>query len=117
MTIAAMASIIPMTLTTANAGAPAGPAVKQRVLAIELGAPFRDNAVLQRDMKVPVWGWSDAGNSVTVEFAGQPPYHPMNAPSITSPKKQIPSSLTYCLQELICLIRCVIVRDALVWPR
>jgi hypothetical protein len=22
----------------------------------------------------------------------QPPYHPMNAPSITSPKKQIPSN-------------------------
>mgnify|MGYP006090453927 CR=1 FL=1 len=23
---------------------------------------------------------------------GEPPYHPMKAPSITSPKKQIPSS-------------------------
>ena len=40
-------------------------------LAIELGAPFRDNAVLQREMKVPVWGWSKPGTTVTVEFAGQ----------------------------------------------
>jgi hypothetical protein len=39
--------------------------------AIELGAPFCDNAVLQRDMKVPVWGWSKPGVEVTVEFAGQ----------------------------------------------
>ena len=39
--------------------------------AIELGAPFRDNAVLQRDMKLPVWGWSKPGTTVTVELAGQ----------------------------------------------
>lgn len=38
---------------------------------IELGAPFRDNAVLQREMKLPVWGWSNPGTKVTVEFAGQ----------------------------------------------
>ena len=40
-------------------------------LAIELGAPFRDSAVLQRDMKVPVWGWSAPGTTVTVAFFGQ----------------------------------------------
>ena len=39
--------------------------------AIELGAPFGDNAILQRDMEVPVWGWSQPGTAVTVEFAGQ----------------------------------------------
>jgi sialate O-acetylesterase len=39
--------------------------------AIELGAPFRDDAVLQREMKLPVWGWSKPGTKVTVEFAGQ----------------------------------------------
>ena len=39
--------------------------------AIELGAPFADNAVLQRQMKLPVWGWSKPGTTVTVEFAGQ----------------------------------------------
>ncbi|MFM9962630.1 MAG: sialate O-acetylesterase [Planctomycetaceae bacterium] len=40
-------------------------------LAIELGAPFGDNAVLQRGVPLPVWGWSKPGTSVTVEFAGQ----------------------------------------------
>lgn len=39
--------------------------------AIEMGAPFRDGAVLQREMKVPVWGWSEPGTQVTVEFATQ----------------------------------------------
>ncbi len=39
--------------------------------AIQLGAPFRDNAVLQRGMKVPVWGWGEPGAKVTVTFAGQ----------------------------------------------
>jgi Carbohydrate esterase, sialic acid-specific acetylesterase len=39
--------------------------------AIELGSPFRDNAILQREKDVPVWGWSKPGTSVTVEFAAQ----------------------------------------------
>jgi len=39
--------------------------------AIQLGAPFCNNAVLQRDMEVPVWGWCKPGTKVTVEFAGQ----------------------------------------------
>ena len=39
--------------------------------AIELGSPFVDNVILQRGMKVPVWGWSGPGTKVTVEFAGQ----------------------------------------------
>ncbi|MBT8045159.1 MAG: hypothetical protein KJO79_09435, partial [Verrucomicrobiae bacterium] len=39
--------------------------------AIEMGAPFTDNAILQRDMPLPVWGWSNPGTKVTVEFAGQ----------------------------------------------
>ena len=42
-----------------------------RPLAIQLGAPFHDHAVLQRGMEVPVWGWSKPGTTVTVEFAGQ----------------------------------------------
>ncbi len=50
---------------------PAVTTVENAQLAIELGAPFRDNAVLQREMKVPVWGWSAPGTTVTVEFAGQ----------------------------------------------
>ena len=42
-----------------------------RQLAIELGAPFCDNMVLQREMAVPVWGWSKPGTQTAVEFAGQ----------------------------------------------
>ena len=38
---------------------------------VELGAPFTDNAILQREMQVPVWGWSKPGIKVTVTFAGQ----------------------------------------------
>ena len=38
---------------------------------IEIGTPFSDNAILQRDMEVPVWGWSKPGSKVTVDFAGQ----------------------------------------------
>jgi len=50
--------------TATEADAPPKPA-------IELGAPFCDNMVLQRGMEVPVWGWSEPGTKVTVEFAGQ----------------------------------------------
>ena len=39
--------------------------------AIELGAPFSDGMVLQRDMKVPVWGTAAPSARVTVSFAGQ----------------------------------------------
>jgi hypothetical protein len=48
-----------------------GKPVAQAKLAIELGAPFGDNMILQREMEVPVWGWSKPGTTVTVEFAGQ----------------------------------------------
>lgn len=41
------------------------------VAEIELGAPFTDNAILQREMNVPVWGWSKPATKVTIEFAGQ----------------------------------------------
>ena len=37
---------------------------------IELGTPFSDGAVLQREKEVPVWGTADPGKDVTVEFAG-----------------------------------------------
>ena len=32
---------------------------------------FSDHAVLQRDAKVPVWGWSTPGSGISVRFAGQ----------------------------------------------
>ncbi|MGW8256538.1 MAG: sialate O-acetylesterase, partial [Thermoguttaceae bacterium] len=39
--------------------------------AVKLPALFSDNMVLQRDMPVPVWGWADKGEEVTVSVAGQ----------------------------------------------
>ena len=38
---------------------------------VTAGTPFADNMVLQRDRPVPVWGRADAGEKVTVTFAGQ----------------------------------------------
>ena len=38
---------------------------------LELAAPFTDNAILQRETLVPVWGWDVPGSKVTVQFAGQ----------------------------------------------
>lgn len=37
---------------------------------LALGKPFTDGAVLQRDRPVAVWGTADAGERVTVSFAG-----------------------------------------------
>ena len=37
---------------------------------VEFGTPFADGMVLQRGMPVAVWGTADAGESVTVSFAG-----------------------------------------------
>ncbi|MDP0492400.1 MAG: sialate O-acetylesterase [Verrucomicrobiota bacterium JB023] len=39
--------------------------------ALTLGSPFTDHAVLQRGSQVPVWGQAEAGDTITVEFAGQ----------------------------------------------
>ena len=38
---------------------------------LTVASPFTDNAVLQRDLPLPVWGTADARATVTVEFAGQ----------------------------------------------
>ena len=38
---------------------------------VKLNNIFSDNMVLQREMKVPVWGTADPGETVTVEFNGQ----------------------------------------------
>ncbi len=38
---------------------------------LELAVPFTDNMILQRESKVPVWGFDAPGNQVTVEFVGQ----------------------------------------------
>ena len=67
--VAAAAALIFLPLT-ADA-AKASKAKPPRDLAVQLGAPFHDHAVLQRGMSVPVWGWSKPGTKVTVEFSGQ----------------------------------------------
>jgi sialate O-acetylesterase len=38
---------------------------------LRLGSTFSDHMVLQREKPVAVWGWADAGEMVTVSFAGQ----------------------------------------------
>jgi sialate O-acetylesterase len=38
---------------------------------IKLASPFTSHMVLQRDMSLPVWGLAEAGEDVTVVFAGQ----------------------------------------------
>lgn len=38
---------------------------------VRLTPLFQDHAVLQHGKPVPVWGWADAGENVTVSFAGQ----------------------------------------------
>lgn len=38
---------------------------------VKLPALFSDHAVLQRDMKVPVWGWAEPGEKVTVTVPKQ----------------------------------------------
>lgn len=38
---------------------------------LELPAVFSDHGVVQRDQPVTVWGWAEAGQTVTVQFKGQ----------------------------------------------
>lgn len=41
------------------------------LLAVELPAVFNDHMVIQRESRVPVWGWAPEGKKITVEFNGQ----------------------------------------------
>ncbi len=38
---------------------------------LTVGAPFTNHAILQHSVPVPIWGTANAGESVTVSFAGQ----------------------------------------------
>ncbi|MBL9128393.1 MAG: hypothetical protein JNL97_12135, partial [Verrucomicrobiales bacterium] len=38
---------------------------------LRLPAVFSDNAVLQQGRELPVWGWCDPGDTITVEFRGK----------------------------------------------
>ena len=46
------------------------PDTSPRAEQLRLAAVFGDNMVLQRDIKVPVWGWAPAGQQITVSIAG-----------------------------------------------
>lgn len=39
--------------------------------AVRLPQVLSDHMILQRHARVPIWGWADAGEAVTVTFAGQ----------------------------------------------
>ncbi len=38
---------------------------------VTLAPLFQDHAVLQREKTVPIWGWAEAGKTITITFAGQ----------------------------------------------
>ncbi len=38
---------------------------------VKMSAIFANNMVLQQNQKLPVWGWAEPGENVTVEFGGQ----------------------------------------------
>lgn len=46
------------------------PSVALHGAELKLASVFADHAILQRDKPVPIWGWADPGEKVTVEFAG-----------------------------------------------
>jgi len=69
--LVAITAALLLSPATATAAGAAPAAEGPRPLAIEMGTPFHDHAILQRGMKVPVWGWRKPGAKVTVEFAGQ----------------------------------------------
>lgn len=60
-----------ISLTPSAEGANVPEASVRPTPAIQMGAPFGDHAILQRDMEVPVWGWSKPGTKVTVSFKGK----------------------------------------------
>jgi len=57
--ISARCTILLATMLLSSVVASAAENAEKRPL--ELASPFVDGAVLQRDMKVPVWGWAAPG--------------------------------------------------------
>ncbi|GAG11125.1 unnamed protein product, partial [marine sediment metagenome] len=44
---------------------------RQAAANVRLPAVFSDHMVLQQGIKIPVWGWADAGEKVTVTFTNR----------------------------------------------
>ena len=57
-------------LSVLSAAAMIGTMTPQSFAEVKLTKAFTDNAVLQRDVPVCVWGTADAGEKVTVSFSG-----------------------------------------------
>ena len=38
---------------------------------VKPGSLFTDHMVLQQGMDIPIWGWAEVGEKITVTFAGQ----------------------------------------------
>ena len=38
---------------------------------VTLPAVLNNNMVVQQGIKVPIWGWAEPGEQITVSFAGQ----------------------------------------------
>src|SRR5690606_21313644 len=38
---------------------------------VKLASIFADNMVLQRDVKIPIWGWAAVNERITVQFHNQ----------------------------------------------
>ena len=45
--------------------------ISSATAAVKMPGVFGDHMVLQRDMPVPVWGWADPGETVTVTLGDQ----------------------------------------------
>lgn len=82
ITIARIAGIVSALFigsTVANAAAAPDQAPPTSTLQAQCAMPFRDNAVLQQKIKLPVWGTSLPGAKVTVNFDGQSQSTPAGA--------------------------------------
>ena len=58
-------------LTTSIVLALLGSAISVAKAEVKLPGVFGNSMLLQRDLSVPVWGWADADEQITVRFAGQ----------------------------------------------
>ena len=78
---------------------------------LTLGTPFKDKLVLQRDMPVPVWGWAEPGEKVTVSFAG----HTVSGTAGKDGKWMVRlPKLKACAENRVMKVNDVTVKDVLV---
>jgi sialate O-acetylesterase len=71
VSILVASSIVAWGHVAARAADAEKPGLKLPGTGLKLPGIFADHMVLQREMPVPVWGWAEPGEEVTVSFAGQ----------------------------------------------